>query len=71
MAKLAYSVGLPAVTAELTIKFKAPAAPGDELIVSGRLTEDTKKLILAEATITRGPVVIAEAKGKLLKIGSL
>jgi uncharacterized protein (TIGR00369 family) len=71
MAKLAYGVGLPAVTAELTIKFKAPAAPGEELLVSARLVEDTKKLILAEATITRGPVVIAEAKGKLLKIGSL
>jgi uncharacterized protein (TIGR00369 family) len=70
MAKLAYGVGLPAVTAELTIKFKAPAAPGEELLVSARLTEDTKKLITAEATITRGPVVIAEAKGKLLKVSS-
>jgi uncharacterized protein (TIGR00369 family) len=67
MAKLAYSLGIPAVTAEITVKFKAPAAPGDELHVSGRLIEETKKLILAEATITRGPVVIAEAKGKLLR----
>src|SRR5512147_525637 len=68
MAKLAYGLGIPAMTAEITVKFKAPAAPGDRLLVSGRLTEESKKLILAEAAITRGPVVIAEAKGKLLRI---
>ena len=33
MAKLAYSLGIPAVTAEITVKFKASAAPGDELLV--------------------------------------
>lgn len=70
MAKLAYSLGIPAVTAEITVKFKAPAAPGDELLVSGRLVEETKRLITAEATIVRGPVVIAEAKGKLLRVSS-
>ncbi len=68
MAKLAFSLGIPAVTAEMTVKFKSPAAPGEELNVSGRITEETKRLILAEAKIVRGPVVIAEAKGKLLRI---
>src|SRR5690242_10451743 len=29
MAKLAYSLGNPAVTAELTVKFKTSAAPGE------------------------------------------
>ena len=67
MAKLAFSLGIPAVTAEMTVKFKSPAAPGEELIVSGRLTHETKRLIQAEAKIERGPVVIAEAKGKLLE----
>jgi uncharacterized protein (TIGR00369 family) len=70
MAKLAFTVGLPAVTAEITVKFKAPAAPGQELLVTGRLTQETRRLILAEAKIERGPVVIAEAKGKLLRISS-
>mgnify|MGYP001585919655 CR=1 FL=1 len=68
MAKLAYSLGIPAVTAEITVKFKARAAPGDKLLVSGRLVQETKRLILAEARIDRGPVVIAEATGKLLRI---
>jgi uncharacterized protein (TIGR00369 family) len=70
MAKLAYSLGVPAVTAELTVKFKTSAAPGDELAVSGRIMEETNRLILAEAKIERGPVVIAEAKGKLLRSSS-
>jgi uncharacterized protein (TIGR00369 family) len=70
MAKLAYSLGIPAVTAEITVKFKAPAAPGDELLVAGRLTDEGKRLILAEASIARGPAVIAEAKGKLLRTSS-
>ena len=70
MAKLAYSLGGTAVTAEITVKFRAPSAPGDELLVSGRLTDEGKKLILAEAAISRGPVVIAEAKGKLLRTSS-
>ncbi len=68
MAKLAFSLGIPAVTAEITVKFKAPAAPGERLSVSGRLTQETKRLVLAEAAIARGPVVIAEARGKLLRV---
>jgi uncharacterized protein (TIGR00369 family) len=68
MGKLTVSLGIPAVTAEMTVQFKAPAAPGDELYVSGRLTQETKKLIQAQAKIERGPVVIAEATGKLVRI---
>jgi uncharacterized protein (TIGR00369 family) len=70
MVKLTVSLGIPAVTAEITVKFKTPAAPGEELLVSGRLTHETRRLIQAEAKIERGPVVIAEATGKLLRISS-
>ena len=70
MAKLAFNLGIPAVTAEMTVKFKAPSAPGEELFISGRITQETKKLIQAEARIQRGPVVIAEAVGKLLRIST-
>ncbi len=68
MVKLAFSLGIPAVTAEITVKFKAPAAPGNRLLVTGRITKETKRLILAEAKIERGPVVVADATGKLLRI---
>lgn len=70
MAKLAFSLGLPAVTAEIVVKFKTPSAPGDELIITGRLLQESKKLIEAEARIVRGPVTVAEAKGKLLRIST-
>lgn len=68
MAKLSFSLGIPAVTAEMTVKFKTSAAPGEELLVFGRLAEETRRLIRAEATITRGPSIVAEATGKLLRI---
>jgi acyl-coenzyme A thioesterase PaaI-like protein len=68
MGKLAYElVGVPVVTAELTIKFKAPAAPGEQLSITARITEEAGRLMLAEANVERGLVIIAEAKGKLIK----
>ena len=68
MAKLAVSLGIPAVTAEMNVKFKAAAAPGEELLITGRMVEETRRLVRAEASITRGPVIVAEAKGKLIRI---
>jgi uncharacterized protein (TIGR00369 family) len=67
MVKLAFNLGTPAVTAEIIVKFKSPAAPGSELAISGKITEVTKRLLLAEAKLECGPVIIAEAKGKLLR----
>jgi uncharacterized protein (TIGR00369 family) len=68
MAKLAFSLGFQIVTAEITVKFKSPATPGEELLISGKLVEETKRLILAEAKIERGTIIIAEATAKLLII---
>jgi len=68
MVKLAAHLGIHAVSAEITVKFKAPAKPGEELVVSGKIVKEANRLIEAEAVVERGPVVVAEAKGKLLKI---
>ena len=68
MVKLAFNLGIPAVTAELTTKFKAPLRPGEEIIISGKIVQETKRLILAEAKIEKGTVLIAEAAGKLLRM---
>jgi uncharacterized protein (TIGR00369 family) len=68
MAKLAFTLGLPAVTAEMTVRFKATVTPGDEITVSGRIAGATSRLALAEAKIEKGPVLVAEAKGKLLTV---
>jgi uncharacterized protein (TIGR00369 family) len=68
MAKLAFSLGTPAVTAEISVKFESPASPGEELNISGKLMHETHRLIQAEAKIERGPLLIAKATGKLLRI---
>jgi len=68
MGKLAFDLGLPAMTAELALTFKAPAAPGEELLISARIVRENRRMVQAEARIERGPVVVAEAKGKLLRI---
>ena len=67
MVKLSAYVGSPAVSAEITVRFKAPAAAGDQLAITGRIVKESGRLIEAEAEVTRGPVVIGEAKGKLLR----
>ena len=68
MVKLAAHLGIPAVSAEITVKFRAPAAPGEELVISGRIVKEANRLIEAEATVSKGLIVVAEAKGKLLKM---
>lgn len=67
MAKLAFTLGLPAVTAEITVKFRSPVAPGEVLFVSGRITKETRRLVQAEAAIERGTTVVASATAKLLR----
>jgi hypothetical protein len=68
MVKLSAHLGMPAVSAEITVKFKAPLRPGEEAVVQGRIVDSRHRLVLAEASVGRGTVLIAEAKGKLLKM---
>jgi len=68
MVKLAAHLGEPAVSAEITVKFKAPVASGEELVVTGTIIKDARRLIEAEARIEKGLIVVAEAKGKLLRM---
>lgn len=68
MVKLAAHLGEPAVSAEIIVKFKSPVASGEELVVTGKLLKESHRLIEAEATVEKGLIVVAEAKGKLLRI---
>jgi uncharacterized protein (TIGR00369 family) len=68
MVKLSFMLGIPAVTAEMTVKFRTPAAPGDELTVTGWLSRETRRLIEAESRIEHGGILIAEARGKLMRV---
>jgi acyl-coenzyme A thioesterase PaaI-like protein len=68
MVKLAWKLGHPAVSAEITVRFKSPAAPDEELIVTARLRKDSGRLIEADAEVRQGLKVIGEATGRLLKV---
>lgn len=67
MVKLATSLGTPAMTAEITVKFRNPAAADKELLIAARITRDTSRLVEAEAAVSQGQTLIGEASGKLLK----
>ena len=71
MAKLTFVLGIPALTAEMTVTFKAPAAPGDTLSIDGRILRESRKLVEAEASVHRGPVLVARANAKLLRVNAL
>lgn len=51
MLKLCWELGIPAVTARLETEIKKPAPVGEELLVRGRLVEEGRRLIKAEAEI--------------------
>lgn len=67
MVKLSAMLGMPAVSAEIAVRFKAPAAAGDELIVTASIGRETRRIVEARATVERGHVVIGEATGKLMR----
>jgi acyl-CoA thioesterase FadM len=68
MAKLAFELGYNAITAMLTIRFKNPAKVREKLTVRGEITQATRRLVLAKASI-RGEdgALIAEGDSKLVR----
>ena len=49
MAKLSTCLDIPAVTAELTVRFLKPVPPNQPLRVVGRIIEQRRRVLLAEA----------------------
>lgn len=71
MVKLAIELGMPAVTAQMDIRLKKPLGVGKKIIVQAEIIDDTRKLLTAYAkAVTDDNEIIAEAKGKLVKISS-
>jgi len=65
MAKLSTYLDIPAVTAELTIRFLKPVPPNQPLRVRGRITEMRRRVLLAEAEALLAdgsPAATAQAK---------
>ncbi len=68
VGKLAVELGLPAVTAELTVRFLRPVPLERPLIARGTLTEVGRRVILGEAEILlEDQTLAARATAKLLR----
>jgi uncharacterized protein (TIGR00369 family) len=69
MTRLVWQRAGAAVTAEMTVRYLAPARTGEPLVIRGEVLDESKRLVLARAEIT-GPngTVVARAEGKTLKL---
>jgi uncharacterized protein (TIGR00369 family) len=69
MVKLAIAMDMPAVTAQMEVRLRKTLNVGEKLIVEAEILKDTRKTLDASAkAVTENNVVIAEAKGKLIKV---
>ncbi len=69
MTKLAFSLGLDAVTGRLTVRFKRPLMVGERITVTGRLIKESGRAIEAIASAVRDDgTVVAEAEGLLMRV---
>lgn len=57
------------VTAEMTVRFKQPLPTNRSIKVEGRIIEERKRLIRAEAKAFDEKTVYAEASAKLFRLG--
>jgi uncharacterized protein (TIGR00369 family) len=68
VGKLSTLIGMPAVTAEMTVRYVKPVPTGRPLRVRGRIIEDRRRLLLGESeAILEDGTVAATAALKLVK----
>jgi len=68
MVKLAFELGINAVTAKMETKFRKPVFSGERLKITGRILKKDKKWIEAEALAYRDGEIVAETKGLLIRV---
>ena len=69
MTKLAFSLGIDAVTAKLTVRFKKPLLVGERVTVTGRLVKESGRVIEAEASaVKEDGTLVAEGEGLLMRV---
>lgn len=69
MVNLAWRLGIPAVTAEISVRFKQPVYVGEELEFTGWIIKDQGKLLLMEAKAQKiGGPIVATATGKCMRV---
>ena len=56
-----------AVTAEMTIRYRSPASPGEELVAGGRVVERRRRIYRVEGEVRAGDGrLVAEGSGRYL-----
>ena len=69
MVKLAFELGIPAVTAWIEVRFLTPLMTGEKTYISAGITKEGKKLIEASAeAVTTDGKTIAKATGKMIRV---
>jgi len=68
MVKVAIELGKPAVTAQMDIRLKKAVATGTRIVFTSEITKETRKTLEAYAKAMVNDEVIADARGKLVKI---
>ncbi|UCH80730.1 MAG: PaaI family thioesterase [Nitrospiraceae bacterium] len=68
MVKVAIEMGKPAVTAQMDIRLKKAVSTGTKIIISAEITHETRKTLEAYAKAKVNDEIVADARGKLVKI---
>jgi acyl-coenzyme A thioesterase PaaI-like protein len=68
MVKVAIELGKPAVTAQMDIRLKKAVNIGSHITISAEITKETRKTLEAYAKATVNDEIVADARGKLVKI---
>jgi uncharacterized protein (TIGR00369 family) len=69
MTRLAWIVCGGALTAEMVVRYVAPAPIGEKLLIRGEIIKESRKLIEAKAIVTDvSGRIIAHSTGKAMKI---
>lgn len=69
MTNVLFSIGVVAVTAELKVRFLAPAAPESDLVVRAAIERDDHPLFHVRAELEQAREVRARASGRFLVRG--
>jgi uncharacterized protein (TIGR00369 family) len=68
MVKAAILQGIPAVTAEITVRFKSSLRVGEKVIVEASIVKMNKKIIETSASVRKiDDTLVAEGHAKLLR----
>lgn len=71
MVKLAFLLGLNAVTSKISVEFKYPAIVGRKYFITGEITEEQEKIVKARAVLeSEDKKLIAQVEAILVKVKS-